>query len=252
MKKMGAALCLSSALLACAPVQAGWQGNWLLGASGGYFDRNGDLIITQVGALGSQSIIRQGYEDTGWLLSLLGGYQIRCNQWLLGAELNVDWYDINEDNDNNLAFTTVEGPIAQFGWNANFTYKRDWVVGLTGRLGYEVAPYLLPYIRLGAEWSRDKLTYSQAINAAIIPAVGNFVGTFSDEENSVRVVAGLGFEIPVPKYNCFTIRAEYDFHSRGQRVDAVGQMVTDGEVFLVNASRKPYTQTGIVSVVWNI
>lgn len=246
MNKLGTALCLSSALLACVPAQAAWQGNWLVGASGGYFNRRGDLDITMIDT-GRQTVINRRFEDTGWLLGLVGGYQVKCNNWLLGVELNVNWEDVFDDSeDNNLAFSDASVPNAQAqavqAWNASSTFDRDWVVGLSGRMGFELAPYLMPYIRLGLEWSEDDLNYTQTNNS-------NTVSISADgSRDGVRVFGGIGVEVPVPTINGFTIRAEYDYHRRGRRVEAVNVVNT----LLVNATRDPSAQTAILSVIWNI
>jgi opacity protein-like surface antigen len=198
-------------------------------------------------------VVNRRFEDTGWLLGLLGGYQVKCNRWLLGVEVNVDWQDIFDDNeDDNLAFSDASPPVpgllgvfgqATQAWNASSKFERDWVVGLSGRMGYEITPYLMPYIRLGLEWSEDELSYIQTNNS-------NTVSISADgDRDGVRVLAGIGLEVPVPTVNGLTVRAEYDYHRRGRRVEAVN-VINGG--FLVNASRDPTAQTAILSVVWNI
>ncbi len=108
----------------------------------------------------------------------------------------------------------------------------------------------MPYIRLGAEWSRDKLDYTQALvgTTTVIGANGR--------RNSYRAIAGLGLEVPVQTFygiNGLTVRAEYDYHGKGKTVDGRSSSFVPGlsSVFL-DASRNPNSQSGILSIVWNI
>ncbi len=239
MNKLLTTLCLSSAILACTPLQAAWQGNWLVGASGGYTHNRGELNVTLINELGRQSVMTSRFKDDGWFLGVLGGYQVRCNGWVLAPEINIDWYDLSDnDNDDDFAYTDSSNR----GWNAQSEYKREWVAGLTGRVGYDIATWLTPYVRGGLEWSKDKLSYSQTRfdNTRTIAADGS--------KNAIRGVVGLGVEVPVPNYNCITVRAEYDFHGKGRIVDASNTVLSN----TVDVTREPYYQTAFVSVVWNI
>ena len=245
MNKLLTALCLSSAVLACSPLQAAWQGNWLVGASGGYTHSRGELNVTFLDFLGGQAVVTPRFKDDGWFLGLLGGYQIRCNGWILGEELNFDWYDISTGGDDhwgssndNFAYTDS----SDFGWAAHSRFKREWVAGLTTRLGYDICTWLTPYIRGGFEWSKDKLHYRQrrSDDALVIGADGS--------RNSIRVLAGFGVEMPIPGYNCITVRGEYDFHAKG-RIVAANNFVSNNTL---NATRQPNYHTVFASVVWNI
>ncbi len=280
MKKMGTAICLSSALLMSTAVQAGWQGNWLVGISGGYAEREGRDYITSIDGgtavpaiggvvlfAGNQTVFNQRFEDTGWIGSLFAGYQWKCNRWLVGAEVNIDWRDYDETHDFVYADATAPAPnpnptgITPRPWIASMTYERDWVLGLTGRMGYELAPYLMPYIRLGAEWSRDKLQYDAARqpgrvgipNVGIVALPGTIAVSANGRENSYRLVGGMGLEVPVPTVagiNGLAVRAEYDYHSKGRTIGATA--AASDNITLVNTSMNPSEQSMIVSLVWNI
>ncbi len=242
MNKIVTALCLSSAVFACAPSQAAWQGSWVVGASGGLVHDRGELTVTDVSD-GRQTVVVPRFQDEGWFLGLFGGYQWLCNRWLLGLELNLDWYD-NDSDDNNFAYTSSDNTA----WNVHSEYDREWVVGLSGRMGYEIATYLLPYVRVGLEYSDDDLHYAQTINNSN-PVFRNAADASQD---SVRLFGGMGLEVPVPKFNCLTLRFEYDYHTKGKRVEAVNNITDAQGSDIVSASRKPYTQTVFASVVWNI
>jgi len=238
MKKLGIALCLSSTLFAAAAVQAGgWETNFLLGISGGYAGTDGKLNYTMTSPAGVGTAFTRNLSDSGFMWGLLGGYQGRCNGWLLGGELNVDWWD--HSGDKNLAFTDGTGA----GWSGTTSFKRETNVGLTGRLGYEVASYFMPYLRAGVETSRDKLSFN-ASNSAQTLTLGGENG-----RRAYRFVGGIGAEIPVPVVMGLSFRVEYDYHSRGRAVGVSGVASDNATGF--SASTKQHANSGRASLVWN-
>ncbi|MCS5711994.1 outer membrane protein [Candidatus Berkiella aquae] len=246
MKKLGIAICLSSALLA-ANAQA-WEGNWLLGVSGGYAEREGSNSFTFLSATplaGRQSTISHKQQDNGWIGGVFGGYQMGCERWLLGLELNLDW----RDYDDALEFAFTD--LANVGWAVSYNYERDWVLGLTARVGYEFTPYLLPYARFGVEYSRDKLKVDAQSSL-------NAVAHLDNHRNSYRPVIGLGAELPmsgIPVINNISflshlaVRMEYDYHGKGRKVTTGGTASDNGSI---SSSMSPYEQSAIVSLVYNI
>ncbi len=244
MKKLGIAICLSSALLASA-AQA-WEGNWLLGASTGYSAREGKNYITIIdGTSGRQSNVTFREYDNNWTVGVLGGYQLSCNRWVMGLEANVDW---REDDNHPFAFTDT----SNVGWQGFAKYERDWIVGLTARLGYEIAPYLMPYIRVGGEWHRDE------INLNISRPLGGLQAVLNGKRDVFRVVGGIGIEMPmaaipvlssVSFLSHLAVRLEYDYHSTGRSVGATGTTNVGGT--LVSSSMNPHEQSGILALVWN-
>ncbi len=251
MKKVKIALCVAAGLLATS-AQAQWQGNWLLGVSaGGVWQDDDDysLTISQGGA--APVATTYGYandnDDSHFIWGLLAGYQARCNGWLLGAEVNVDWRGDNDD-DNGFAFTTV-APLAIGGVTGFVNRDRDVTVGLTGRIGYEVSPYFMPYIRLGADYSdRDfDYTITTVAPAAIITASSNNSGN-----NNWGFVGGIGAEFPVPVIAGLSFRAEWNYHSRGHQDDNVVALASDNiTLFTLNNGGDHHEQTARASLVFN-
>ena len=82
------------------------------------------------------------FRHSGWDWVYLGGYQARCNCWLVGLELEVDW--MSNGSTTNFQYTDADSD----SWSGSAQYKRETNVGLTARLGYP-SPCLLPYIRAG-------------------------------------------------------------------------------------------------------
>jgi opacity protein-like surface antigen len=237
-KKFGTALFLSSALLLSTSTQAAWQGNWVAGVTGGYSKQEGEFHFnSQNPAGGAQNVFSQELSTRHYLLGLLGGYQVICNGWLWGLELNVDWQ--NKHQDNNLAYTDVNNR----GWEAGISYERDYALGLTGRLGYQVSSFFLPYVRVGAQGSRDKLHYYANNTFAQIVDIEN-------RKTVYRFVGGVGAELPIPvEVAGLTFRAEYNYEANGGGVTAVG--VASDNTTLVTVNMKPHSNVGKVSVVWN-
>lgn len=89
MKGMQKILALAAISCLSTSVNAGWVGNWLVGVSGGYEWRSGEFNVYTADiplALTLATEVRD-FEDHGFIWGFLGGYQARCNGWLLGIEL---------------------------------------------------------------------------------------------------------------------------------------------------------------------
>jgi opacity protein-like surface antigen len=260
MKKVGLALCPCSTVFMAQAANAQWQGNFLLGASGGWAWHNSDddvLNVTinhqpgisayQFGNLGDR-------DDSNFFGGLLAGYQAKCNGWLLGGEVSVDWLD---RGDNNGVSATVVDPIdGAISFTASDDNHNDAIVGLTARLGYEVSPWFMPYIRLGAEYGghRNGFNYTATAPAAADPAPYAVV---SDDDNDHRwgFIGGLGAEIPVPVFSGISFRGEWNYHSRGHHNDdnRVTVASDNKHIFTVtNGDDHRHINTLKFSLVWNI
>ncbi len=254
MNKLKTALLVSATLLATS-AQAQWQGNWLLGVSGSYAwfdnddndDDNGTgFLLNGVTTNNFDFANNDDSNNNGWGWGLLGGYQARCNGWLLGVELAIDWLDGDDDNNNNngFAFTSVAPGIAR-NWIGDTSWDTDYVVGLTGRMGYEVTPYFMPYLRAGVETSRDEVSF------AIITNGGNPViaGSGDGHRQSWRFVGGIGAEVPVPVVAGMSVRAEWNYHSDGRSTDATALLSDNATLVSVGGSQS--MNTAKVSLVFN-
>ncbi len=236
MKNLKNVLFLSTALLLSTGAQAQWETNWLLGIEGGWGQTSGNLNVNMTSPTGKATSVSEDLNNSGYIWGFLGGYQARCNQWLAGLELNVDWQ--NKNAQNNFAFTDA----VNAGWYGDANFKRETTVGLTARGGYAVAPWFLPYIRLGIETSRDKLNYAAGSTTNITVAE-------SGSHRSYRFVGGVGVEMPIPALMCLSLRLEYDYHGKGSAVNA-NSIASDSATF-VSTSTKQHNNTGIAALVWN-
>ncbi|HRE30497.1 MAG TPA: hypothetical protein PLD88_00850, partial [Candidatus Berkiella sp.] len=127
--KSSLGLLVATALLASTAAQA-WEGNWLLGVSaGGAWHKNNDVhfTLTDTAIPSTETATFSNDNDSDFIWGFLGGYQARCNSWLFGAELNIDWRD---DHAHSFNHTTVAvGPVT-----GTVTRDNDYVVGLTARI----------------------------------------------------------------------------------------------------------------------
>ncbi len=223
--------------LATSTVQAQWEGNWLAGLSVGLSEREGNIDLTINHLQGVNSELIHNQEDVGVVGGLLGGYQVRCNDWLFGAELNIEWQEL--DREQNGAFTNQ----LREGVNTMARYHQGNILALTGRFGYEMFPNFLPYVRLGVQSSRDKLTYS--ISSPVDIAAVDMEGI----RRVYRLTAGIGAETPIPMLMGLSLRGEYNYAAKAGAIEA--QSLAIDNATLVNASMRPRTNTLLVSFVLN-
>lgn len=224
-----------------------WEGSLLLGISGGFAERDGEISTTifhpppgsQISTLSDS---RDGNFDSGYLWGFLAGYEITNNAWVLGLEFNLDWQDKRHTGDDNLqAFTDS---INQ-GWVYAPHYKSNAVVGLTSRLGYQVFSNFIPYIRLGVEFSDNKLTYSA------LDTVNNLFVAGDAKRHMTRILGGAGVEAPLPFVMIgLSLRMEYNYHSRGTVITAAGIANDFTTAWFVDAHAS--TQSVKASLVWNL
>jgi opacity protein-like surface antigen len=229
--------CLWVALGLSPCANAQWEGNWLIGVSGGLAEREGNFDLVIHHAQGPTSSLVQNQEDSGLFGGLFGGYQIRCNDWLMGAELNVEWQDLGRDQES--AFTNA----LRQGTAITTRYSQTNVVALTGRFGYEIFPNFLPYIRAGIQTSRDKLDFFG------FPIGGGAV----DLESLRRVwrfTGGFGVEAPIPVLMGLSVRAEYNFQAKAGAIEADALGIDNAT--LVNTSMRPKTNAILLSAVINL
>jgi opacity protein-like surface antigen len=235
MKKLVMLLCGSSLVVASA-VQADWEENLLVGVMGGGAAQDGYFELNL--ALPTPAV-RTATNNTGaseFIWGLFAGYQVLCNCWLFGAEVNVDWRNYNDSF--SFAFTD----FSNIGWNGTGVYRQDAVVGLTARIGYEFSPLFLPYIRLGAETSRDHLKVTLLNNAATASGIAD------NRQRQYRFVGGVGAETITPICG-LTFRLEYNYSSEGGGVE-VTDLASNGTSYL-DSDIKVRTSAGKASLVYN-
>jgi opacity protein-like surface antigen len=234
---------------------ASWVGNWLMGASWGYAEQEAGfrtnvsyVTPTNLNNVFPITTIVRDHSDVGFVWSLLVGYQVICRQWLVGMEFNVDWRDIEETHP--FAFTDA---LPFLNWIGSERYERKRIGALTGRLGYAIRPYFMPFVRFGIELGKDRFQTNFALNPLQTP----FSSEFEDRHWTHRFLTGLGFEIPLPHTCGATFRMEYNYSSKGRTIESeqeialpplIGQ--TPFTVFF-DSAMQPYTQSWKGSLVWN-
>ncbi len=175
--------------------------------------------------------------EQGVMMSLLGGWQWHCKRWILGAEANVDFNSYEK-----VRFFSHTDEYTPQAYTGSVLYDRGDIYAITGRAGYFVTPFFMPYIRLGAQMSRDEVSYQVAVNTPIGPALD-----FSSRKKDVYgFVTGIGAEFPT-YIGASTIRFEYNF----TKTESV--IIEDNFLPVVgnHKFRYPETHIGKIAWVWN-
>lgn len=230
-KNISKGLLISGLLALSASAQAQWQWNTLLGVSAGYADRSGDLQLYVFDGTDIDEATLK-LSDSGFIWGVLGGLQAHCNNWLFGGELHVDWH--NFDNTKSYGF---DGDIA------SARFERGTMLALSARAGYQMAPYFMPYIRLGIETSKDELTVN------VVEPNGTSIFGAAEDKRTYRFLGGLGVEVPVSYFQGLSLRAEYNYHGKGKAVNVSGYNSAGTDI--INIEYKPKTHSGKISVVYN-
>ncbi|MBS0290423.1 MAG: outer membrane beta-barrel protein [Proteobacteria bacterium] len=237
---------LASAVLMATNVQADWQGNFLLGVSaGGAWHNNTDdfFFMSFLSPTGFTSFaVNDDSDDSHFIWGLFAGYQARCDNWLAGLEVNVDWRGNNDDDVDFVLTDPAVTPIV-----GTVHRDRDPVIGITGRLGYNVLPCLMPYIRLGIDYSQRE--YELTATAPNIPAFGSF-GVNSDN-NKWGFVGGAGLEWFMPMIAGLSLRAEWDFHVRNDDNDDSAVIAVGATTVGISGFSHTHEQSARASLVYN-
>lgn len=237
-------LCLFSLLLT-ANAHADWESNALVGISGDYVRYDGTYDIGLY-YTGFPALPKTDYQDrqrnTGFGGGLLMGYQFTCNDWLLGAEISADWVDV--DKERVFVFTDLNNFIS---WNTQLQTRNKGFYGLSTRVGYQMAPFFLSYVRFGVE------AVHQAFFAHFqrAPGVYPFGLTLKDNLWRTHVYVGVGAEFPIPLSCHINMRMEYNYHFPSGDLQGGGRIL-DGVLnpaFALGA--RPAIDIGKVSLVWN-
>jgi opacity protein-like surface antigen len=255
MKKIGIILCLSSSLFAASAAQATWEGNWLLGVSGGWAwnsNRDADVTIfhTPGGEVTNFHVGDLNDNNNNFFWGLLAGYQAHCGGWLVGGEVNVDWRH-DHGHDDGRSFSVVDPIDGVITGSIDGANHHNAVVGLTARLGYEVSCYFMPYIRLGAEVTRrNDVTFAAFADPAGAPVAYSVVYN-TDRSHRWGFVGGLGAEFPLPVFPELSLRAEYNYHSHSKHDDISALASNLGTLYTVSGDGNRHENTGKASLVWN-
>lgn len=241
--------CLFNMLAMSGVAYAKWEMGVLLGVSGGYVRDLGlyNIDIEYTGLPFFPAIYQNdGEHDSGTVTGIIAGVQATSCDWLLGLELRWNHFDM----DHHRYFNFPDFPGASFArvWNVDGQIKHGADLGLLLRLGYAMAPYLMPYMHLGVETSRDKMKVLIAGAPNVFPASISL----EDKRQIYRFTGGVGIECPAPWLQAISFRLEYMFHLPGSFLEASG-FIQDGFVNpLFTANIKPRTQSIEGAIVWNM
>ena len=152
----------------------------------------------------------QHYDATlvnqGFLMGVLGGWQLRYQRFMFGIEANLDLTAIFN---RNRYFNFTDYLYSNDHWYQGMVlYRRGPILGLTGRLGYFVTPGFFPYVRAGVQSSRDTVAY-QVFEGSTPPAL-TMDDWSSHKKTILGAVLGVGAEFPA-FIGPSTVRIEYNF-----------------------------------------
>lgn len=194
-------------IVICSELRAQIPGNWLVGASAGFVRQIGtyniNLFYNRIPTF-PPTFGFDNLRDVGSTYGIFTGYQFGCRGWLFGAELSADWY--HTEHERLFVFSDL---ARRFFWNSSERFKRSPTLGVSGRVGFEMAPYFMSYFRMGFEGSRDKIT--SAFNSQTLPIFRRGAQS-SDHRWLYRFVFGVGAETPLCFWPGMTFRLEYDYH----------------------------------------
>lgn len=183
--------------------------------------------------------------DKATLLGLIAGWQWQCQRALLGVEANVDFANFRKNPFFAFAVNDPSSVTTANYFNAAVLYERGNVYALTGRAGYFVTPGFMPYVRLGAQVSRDEVSYQ--VSGTTLPGSNPTISDYTDKKQDVYgVVAGIGVEFPA-FIGPSTLRFEYTFN----KTESIS--IEDDALPVSGTHRfhRPETNAFKVAWVWN-
>lgn len=240
------------------PLQPFFPDTFIVGASVAYAERLGDLDTTMIythpdSFFVPTSFIRDKFVNTGEQVGVLVGYQMDHHCCAFGLEFSIDWDRVAEHYLYAFADTLgQEGIPPGIAFDADSYYERGMTMALTGRWGYRVNKYFMPYLRFGLETSRDYLAIAFRGN----PGIYNFSTIIEGSHRQYRYLVGAGGEMSLCFFPMLAMRIEYNFHSKGERVYATGAIYDNDPILgrnpIFEAVAMPKMHAVKFSLVWNI
>lgn len=202
MKKLMILAMTTSALIMVGTAQAALQHGFEVGARAGYmWQHDEDLNFSSTFNTGQVLNFNKELHDNGGVGGLFVGYNWVCNHLLLGVDLSADWMGRADRHE----FLTRDNANRNFLNSARF--ERDFMYGVSGRMGYRAFDYMTPFVRLGIERVNNKLTHDLDL---VDPVTVRQLG-LSKSRNETGYLVGLGMDIPVFNNNT-NVRIEYQYH----------------------------------------
>jgi len=140
------------------------------------------------------------------IIGILAGIQFKTSSsWVLGTDVELSFAP------NKTEEHTISTPLA--GSRNTFrpfktSYERDFAIGLGLKAGYSINK-IVPYIRLGVEYSRFTHTFEGQVNLPVSDRV-----TASRKYGAWGFVPGIGIDIPLAGYEhvFINMEARYAFY----------------------------------------
>lgn len=138
-----------------------------------------------IGAHAGYSYLNNESDFNGWNLGAQGGYNFDLGS---GVVAGVE---------GDAAFSTAG--ISGTDGEVAFKYTQDWLVSLRARLGYQIAPDVLPFVTGGIAWGQFKFRETDGESTA------------SGSETTRLWVVGGGVDYHVPSTNVIATAGVYQF-----------------------------------------
>jgi opacity protein-like surface antigen len=222
------------------------ENNFYLGGEVGYAMQKANFLTTYSSAFIPPSFVTSTdvtYEDKGMLFGLIGGWQYRFMRWMFGLEASVDF----TGHEKNRPFNYTPGPDSDAHVTGTILYDRGDAYGIAGRVGYFVTPFFMPYIKVGAQYSRDELNYVAFYGEGTPPGSATLGKDFLSKREGIWAwLGGVGMEFPT-YIGSSTIRFEYNY----TRAQSLSINASTAAASGLHKFQTPYTHTGKVAWVWN-
>lgn len=231
-------------------VRAQWEASGLFGVSAGYMRETGlysvDTIYQRLSSV-PNLYYNDGEYNNGYVLGILTGIQAMYSDWLVGLEFRINYYNTTHHRYFQYSdFSRTGNTLRAWSADAKTEYGTDF--GVLIRVGYAMAPCILPYMHLGAETSKD--TMDIVISGA--PEIYSNGVILNEKKQIYRFTGGVGIELPAPCLYALSFRMEYMFHLPGSFLKA-SALLQDGIIDpFFTANIKPAMQSITLAVVWNI
>lgn len=179
--------------------------------------------------------------NPGYILGGLAGWQMRVCRFLFGLEGNLDATGLFK---RPRTFTFQDYYVTNSHWFAgSVVTDRGPILGLTTRMGFFVTPGFLPYVRLGAQTSRDNVTYQVFSGTTAGGPIATSWDYSSLKKRTIGVVAGVGVEFPA-FIGPSTVRLEYNF------TQMQNLAIADNVIPIVGTHNFRHPQNNLFKVAW--
>lgn len=223
MKKLSLALLMTLAGAQSIQANPGAFNGFYLGGNLGWTQRNDNTKmepydVTEGHVRIEQNPLNSSNRENGLNYGIYAGYGKNIGGFYWGTELNIADDTANKGHThNNLRFTGNGFQIPNSNGRLYAKYHRGVVFGLTPRIGAVIANENLIYVKLGMEYSRDKIIYQWKFMVNGNPEDHHYPLAVS-RKNQIVFVPGLGYERAFGK---LLARVEYGYNF-GAKIQSPG------------------------------